>query len=162
MRTDKRPTSGGLYRLSGSGAQRLFVIGPPAAVSVRLRTALELPAMPLDGTKTVFAPSTPGQAVVAPFVMPEQMFYRFAASDSTLTGAWSATAHTLDYPNCPPRGPIGCGDWVADTVTRSNPEAGLISRTGGAGERWITVLWPEPDSTGQLQLSITQEGADDQ
>ena len=148
-------TSGGLYHLSGSGAHRLLVIGPPAAASVRLRTALELPAMPLDGTKTVFAPSTPGQVVVAPFVMPEQVSYRFAASDSTLTGSWLASAHTLDYPHCPPRGPQGCGEWAGAIVTPSNPEAGPISRSGGAGERWVTVLWPPPDSTGQLQLSIT-------
>lgn len=160
--TGERPA----YYLRTTRSYRLSLFPRPdedGTLTLRLRRALEVPAMALDGPPLTFTASSPGQLVFAHAEGGADLLTATNPAFMNPSGGavdWSATASDRQGGSCSPEPhqPVGCGEAAIFTVTPQHlsSDSGLLYRLSANA---ITVLSVPADATGSVDLRLTTDDA---
>ena len=143
------PIHPGLWRLPTTGSYTLLFLrdrARPASGVRALRAAgvTVLPPLRPDDPPTTFAPPTPGRAVIAPT---ERGGY-LRLSRTYPGGPQAAYGGYAERPDCPPDGPLGCGDGASVMVSTDQPTSWFLF------SGWVYVPFAA-DETGAIDLQVT-------
>ena len=124
-----------------------------APVTMRVRQAVTLPPMQY-GTPTRFTVDEPDRWLVATVTVQYPPYpHRFAASGSTMSGAWEAIVGLPTTNYCGPGpGPNGCGDNFFTTINQAIPTATYAPWAGTRSS--VVVLRPAAAVTGGVDLTL--------
>jgi hypothetical protein len=127
-------------------------VSPGDSATVRVRSALRVPRIAVDGTPTAFATDSLGRWVLSSLRLDDRS-HQLVASDPAFAGTWSAEAAPLEPLVCPDHGPIGCGENATGRVDAKHLVSQLFGVGTGGPNPWIVLLRVPPTVSGSVDLA---------